>query len=508
MPEVKITKFDGGMSDDMRQPFNNVGSLIKHFNVFDNPYKLTPYRSTEADTNDGSSATGMKQYDVRTFQLGSDGKVYGLGVNASGYPKVVSKASPLTGNWTLEATAEGDAARIPGCFIEWAGAFWFFETGKLCKWTIGGAVTYTTLGSGVGTVTPQGVIGSDNNLYVFYNSSNSSRIARINSSGTVYDGVFSNIPSNMRITSACRYGSYLAIGLATGNTATTAPTGRSTVFLWDMASTTTPSDVIDWGEGTLMCLGNVEGRLVGISDKYLSSTLGMTRGSMVIRMWSGGMPQVMKEIVANQSVTQGRFLNDVVVKNNKMYWVASVPFGLSTTTESTFNLGIWVFGRKNVNSNFTLSLDYIEEGVDTSNFKIVSFGAVGEYWFINHSADGSITRTDDTATYSFDSIYESQIFNNDNSSETKKLVGVTVFTAPMPTAGSITLKYRKDEESSWTEIFTHTTDDSISHSAINIESSGATLPQYKEIQFQITSTGGAEITGFKFKFDTILKDLY
>ena len=126
-----------------------------------------------------------------------------------------------------------------------------------------------------------------------------------------------------------------------------------------------------------------------------------------------------------------------VVKNNKFYWVASVPFGLSTATESTFHLGIWVFGRKNINSDFTLALDYIEEGIDTDNFKINSFGNAGDYFFINHSIDGSISKTDDAANYTHTSIYESQIFNNDDSSQTKKLIGIKVFTSPLPATGSV-----------------------------------------------------------------------
>src|ERR1700741_462834 len=98
MPEQsiiqKLTRFDGGISDDPREPILNAGALVKHFDVFSNPYKLTPYRSTVNDMNDGSTATGMKQYDVRHFQLGSNGKFYGLGKNALGYPKGVSKRTP------------------------------------------------------------------------------------------------------------------------------------------------------------------------------------------------------------------------------------------------------------------------------------------------------------------------------------------------------------------------------------------------------------------------------
>ena len=91
---------------------------------------------------------------------------------------------------------------------------------------------------------------------------------------------------------------------------------------------------------------------------------------------------------------------------------------------------------------------------------------------------------------------------------TKKLLGITVMTSPLPTVGTVILSYRKDEDSGFTEIFTNSTDDSIRHSAITIESSGATLPQYKEIQFRIESTGGAEITGFKFRSEEIPDDIY
>ena len=83
-------------------------------------------------------------------------------------------------------------------------------------------------------------------------------------------------------------------------------------------------------------------------------------------------------------------------------------------------------------------------------------------------------------------------------------------TEPLPTAGQVVIKYRKDEDlnddTTWTTIFTNTTDNSISHDAVNI--SGEVLTQYKEIQFRIESTGGAVITGLKYKYEFIDKQLY
>ena len=88
-------------------------------------------------------------------------------------------------------------------------------------------------------------------------------------------------------------------------------------------------------------------------------------------------------------------------------------------------------------------------------------------------------------------------------------IGVTVTNVALPSGTTITCAYRKDEETSYTTIFTNTTANSISKSAINITSSGANLPEFKEIQFRVSVTGGnGEITGIKFKFEVIEKDLY
>lgn len=517
--EQKISRFDAGIADDARTPVGSGAALIKHFDVFSNPHKLTPYRSVEADHATNVSATDAKQYDIYKPTLASTGLLYGLGKNTSGFPKVLRKADPTTGNWlssagsnAATAEGEGNAARITGCFIEWASAFFFLQgTNQIAKVALTGAITNSVSTTGTTIVTTaQGVVFG-NKLYIPYNN----KVFSVASDGsTVVDDVTPALPSDMRITSMSVWGNYIMIGMAYGTGVNASPTGRSKVYQWDGSSTSEFKDIIDWGEGALQCLGNIEGMICGVSNKYLETPSGLTSlalggGSMVVRLWGGGVPRVVKEIVGNQSVTLGRMLNEVVIKGNKMYWVASVPFGLSTSTESTHNLGIWAFGRKNQNSNFSVTLDYIANSlIDTSNFKINSFGNAGNYWFINHSADGSLAKTDDSATYSETSTYDTVIMNMDDSSVTKKLVGVTLYTVPLPTAGSVTVAYRADAETSYTTIFTFADDDGIRHSAINIESSEAQLPDFKELQLRVTSTGGAEITGLRFKAQIIEDDIY
>lgn len=483
-------------------------AFVKHFDIFSDKKRLTPYRSTEAETN-STSAANLGTFDLRHFTLGKDGKMYALGNDGSGHPQVFVKADPTTGLWAPDTTAAGSAVIVYGTFIEWAGAFWMFSgTTNVSKYVLS-TDTFTNTVATVGTITTNAhaVIGADDNMYMFYNN----KVVKVTNAGAVTDNVLANLPSDMRIVSACRWGSYIAIGMAYGTSATASPTGVSKVFIWDMVTTTTVNDVIDWGEGALMVLGNIEGRIVGVSNKYLETPSGLTslalgQGSMVIRMWAGATAQVQREIVANQVVTLGRFIRDVVVKDNKMYWAASVPFNGSTSTESTYNLGIWAFGRKDVNSNFALSLDYVQETIDASNFKIVSFGSAGSYWFFNVGAAGLVYKTDDTATYSNTSVYEHETIWDGK--ETGRIVGVTVTTEYLPSAGSITVKYMKDEETSFTTIYTDSTDNSLRHSAINIESAGITLPTYKRLRLRVESTGGAVITGIFWQREPVADDKY
>lgn len=489
---ISISNFAGGLVDDIREPLSNKFGICKHFDIFSNPNRLTPYRSTVAESN-STSAASLGLNHPRNFQLGKNGLMYALGDNGSGLAQVLQKADPTTGNWALATTAVGTGTTVYGSFKEWgtSSAFYMFTgTQAVSKWTIGSTFTNSVLALGVAiTSVAQSVVGADDNLYMFYNN----RVVRVTNAGVATDNVLTNLPSNMRIVSACQWGTYIAIGMAYGTSATGSSTGTSKVFIWDMVTTTTVNDAVDWGEGTLRVLGNIEGRVVGVSDKYLTTPAGLTslgigQSSMVVRMWSGAAPQVMKEIVANQTVPadSGTFANvttrfpaDVVVKDNKMYWVASVPLAPdSTSTESTYALGIWAFGRKNTNSDFALTLDYIEQAVDTSNFYINSFGNAGNYWFISYSAAGLVNRTDNATNFTFTSYWESPIINFvyglrhrllPSSSSVKKMVGITVTFDPLPSSGVVNMLYRRDAETAWTQIFTYTATSALFHSSIVIE---------------------------------------
>ena len=143
----------------------------------------------------------------------------------------------------------------------------------------GATIGVTTVANTSATITSvaQGLIAKDDNGYIFYNNI----VVRIYPSGTVQDQAL-KLPTNLKITSACNFGNYMAIGCAPISNFN----GVSKVFLWNLYSPDV-QEVIDWGEGELRVLESVEGMLVGISDRYLNNSTGAGRGSMIVQGYTG-----------------------------------------------------------------------------------------------------------------------------------------------------------------------------------------------------------------------------
>lgn len=485
--QFEVREFYNGIADDIRAGGANSFSVSKHFDIFSSPKRLIPYRSLEADTNDGVSSTGLKAYIVKDFVYASaSDKLYGLGQNGSGQTKIVYKAAAASGNWTVPASSEGNGAVKNGCFVEYKDYLWGFQgTNQVWKWgLLSGTPSITnSVGTVASTITSvaNGVIAKDDQLYLPYNNV----IARITAAGTLVDSALT-LPTNFKITSICNYGNYLAIACAPISTYN----GISRVFLWNLTSTEV-QESIDWGEGEIRVLETIEGMLVGVTDRYLNNAVGAGNGSMVVQVYSGGSPQTVKEVFTRALV--GKTVpTSKAVKNNRLFWAAKI---MTNTAGSTYNEGIWSFGRKNVNYNHTLTLDIIDENIDTDG--IQGFGTAGNYFFIAHSGDGSVDKTDDSVAYNFTSIYESLIVDFGDPNSDKTLQSLKVSFRALAAGESVTAKYRIDGATSWTTIGTASTDNDVSRSFVNIESTGAGFASGKEYEFRIESTGGAEITGLK-----------
>lgn len=479
---TSINNFSGGISDDPREDNATKFQVTRHFDVFSQPNRLIPYRDLEADTNDGSTSTGMKQYDVRDTQYASSSaRQYGLGKTGGGLTKIVYKADATTGNWTLPSSSEGNGGVQYGCFLEYKSKFWGFQ-GSTQVWSYDIAtLAITNTADTVGTITSvaQGVIAKDDNAYLPYNN----KLVRISPGGTVTDAALT-LPTNYKITSICNWGNYLAIACAP----ISIYNGVSKVFLWNLTSTDV-QEAIDWGEGELRILETIEGMLVGVTDRYLNNATGAGRGSMIIQVYSGGIVQVVKEVFT-QALTGKSIPLSKAVKNNRLFFAAKI---MTNSAGTEYNEGIWSFGRKNINYPFSLTLDVIDSNIDTDG--IQAFGTAASYFFISHSADGSIDKTNDSASYTFTSVYESQILNFGDPFSDKQLKKLHVAFRKLASGETLVAKYRVDGATSWTTIGTFNTVGGLSRTFLTIESTGAAFASGREFEFRLESTGGLEITG-------------
>jgi hypothetical protein len=353
------------------------------------------------------------------------------------------------------------------------------------------------------------VHASDGCAYFAYNN----RICRIDASGNFTDSILTLQETNLQVLSLAPYGEYVAIAASpiTG-------VGKSYALLWDRdSSVNNITTKINWGEGKLKVLDNINGALIGISDVLTDNSFGASNASIIIKTYTGADPEVIKEIKLNASASSSvpALTQSKQVKDSKLFFFGTIPTDRGTIT------GIHCVGRKLTTMPLAISTVVAEKNL-AANKSINGFISVGNFWWMSYNTDGSVSKTIDPAgtlasLYTTTSECVTQIFKEMSSSELKKLIGITVEFLPLPVNGSVKLSYRKDADSAWTDIFTYlgsgthtefgttgvSNTGTTSHSAINIESTGGNLPVYKEIQFRIQSTGNAEILGYNFETEAV-----
>jgi len=478
---TSISRFDGGISDDIREVALNKFGISKNFDIFTSPKKLIPYPST-VDDSAASSAIGALLFS-------SGGELVGLGTS-SGNVCLWFKTDPVSGAWASNRTAwKGAAGNVTyNLFIEFtngtAKTIYWCQGTSLSKalvadpWTL--SETFPT-GALSGAPTGQGLVHiKANKLFIPVGN----KIDTVNSSGTLALNQAPLISSNLTITSLAEYGSYLAIGCRD------LVGGESKVLIWDMVSTTIFIDQIPFGRDSLYVLNNLEGYLIGISSSP-STVFSTDQAKITIQSWAGGKPSLIKELLVEKAggiPTAQIYPNINFVKDNKLYFAAKLYDTVNT------HIGLWAIGRKNANYNFAVTLDRFAT-VDNSETSLISAIAIGNYFWFVHTANGTITMTkrgDFLAT----SIYESQKFNGElhgfDSSYVKNLVQASLTCDKLPTDATLTLKHRVDGATAWT---THLT---ISTATRLTEFLDKGIGDYRELEWKLESYKGAIPTSFSF----------
>ncbi len=490
--QVIINNFSGGISNDVREQSGTKFAISQHFDNTTSPQRLVPFRDSE---DDNTTQVGIMGFEWNGTNM------YGLGLTLSGGLKAqIYQKTGLTGVWSPATTAQsaGIAGMIGNCFKAYKGyTYQFVRSNSLDRWQIGGTYTdgyaglsFNAFTDGSGNVTNGVVHSKTDTLYIgYYSTGNGSRIFQDNNGTTT--NIALQLPTNVIVTSLAEFGSYLAIGCRPVNGA-----GNSKVFLWDMVSADV-TESLDFGVGDLWILANVEGRLVAVMNEAGSSDITFPKKKVYIKIYAGGSPTLFKTL-------EDMDLELFGLLGYKPYYsnINGLTFGLYSTGESV-PTGLYTFSRGAGGQEYQVTSSRLIHN-NTTITNLVGIYKVGDVVFTayNYVADTSsnVGRTENTEIYTNNAYYISQKFNDGDTSERKSLDAVSVFYPPLPSGASVTLSFRKDEETAWTTIFTDSTLNSVSHEALNIEPTATNFDPFKEIQFKIESTGGAEITGFKFLY--------
>lgn len=501
-----IDRFDGGIVNEPRHPDRNVCRMVTNFDILTNPKKMTPYRSSES--GDSAASTSQKQNFCIAYS-GSAWLLYALGVKSgAATAQVLTKVLTTGGSSDLGddswSSAIGNNESASGA-AHFELFVYYKKTGKIygarsnryiwCMEADGGAWTDAELDLTSFTNLAQGLVHSkDDILYVPYDN----KIAKCDNGN--WTAAALTLPSYYYISSICEYGNYLAIACAP-----LSGVGKSRVYLWDRDSAlTTLSENIDWGTEALKIIEEVDGYLIGIS---ISGGIGATGASAVLknkisfkRYISGGLTKEFDKLIGENTNTELPIFKQKI--NNRLFFMMRI------TLNGAIREGVWSVGRSSESAPFGVVHERTPNN-DTAlggTGRMKGFFFCGDYLFQSYLSDATtyaLSKTNDQATYAITAIYEKK-FNTINSRTYKKLIIAEVMTEPLPADGQVVLKYKKDEATTWTPIFTNTTNDSISYGAVR-DASSDNLAQYKELDIRIESYGGAEITGLYFKEEIIDK---
>ncbi len=480
-----ISTFNQGLSDDIRIQKKTVDDFAysKNFDVFSNIKKIVPQRELSIIA---SVITNKIKTVIRLNNgYSTNGYVAGLGiVVGTTKPKIFISANYDTSFTTWTAATNGESANTNGAittFVEYtnkAGAsyvYGFRGGSAVWRWKSDDGTAFTETFQSVSyTYTAQGIVHpADDVLYLPYDN----KIASLNDT-TWNATAMAGIPSNYTISSIVPWGNYLAIiGKSTSGYGTT-----SRMWLWDRdSSLTTFTDNIDLSEGVAFAAGNIEGNIIIaqiITKNFLPTIIKLTR-------YSGGTPQVFKQITTNATTQLNPDINWSAVYSNRFY------FSVDDTVGDY--CGLWSVGRYGINYSYGVCLEKSGDAVDAATIttSIHSFLLVKDYWIIPMFANGTnyVSHTTNT-TYFGSAVYETQKLSEGDITLKKLINGVSLAYESLPSGGTITLKVRTDANSSYRTIFTRNTAGETLYEANKCSDQSAIASLYKEIQFRIESTGG------------------
>jgi len=503
MTHVLINRFDGGIAEDKYAKNSNQAALIKHFDIYASPNRLTPVRALVTDT-DG-------QHEIGNLIAGSDGKLFGLGTNVDNPStdpgRIFSKATPASAWATLGNSDHGYAVDYR-VFMEYKD---FLFTANQSRYlgrhkrdgTAGGSDTYWDLTAYTNICNPI-VHPKDDIMYVGFDNK-----IGINNNGST-SIITTLIPSSLKITSLSWYGDYLAIACSpvsasgVGNASM-----RSTVYLWNRdTSLATLTESIDFGTGEIGILNNLDNVLIAVMQLGGSSANVLDRDAIQVKGYAGGAPFLIRELSTIRETTTHPYaqVNPRVdfIYRGRMYFSVSLVGGSSSPEV----YGLFSLGRSKATGEYAVTVER------SASASVIAAAAAGDFFATVEGTVGTVktstSSTSLTSAFTTTSLYESLVnpgMSTGDQPRLKRLISITVTYERLIASRTVSLEYKVDG-GSWIAVKTSiaSTDGITGYGATN-ESSGDLFEQGREFQFRVSSDGGAVITGLNYEYEVADRNL-
>lgn len=385
--EQKIDRWDGGMVNDPRDTRENTAKVVTNFDILTDSHRMIPYRDS-VDGDDGSSTSKKQNFCIATNGLYAYGRKSDTETAEILYKSLtITGATDLVGaTWAYTSNYQSsDSGTLNyNLFVYYKktnriyGArksryIWAYDPSGTVAWadTSKDLADYSDVFSTSFTHIAQGLVHSkDDILYVGVDNF---IIKNNNGTWTAGTAPALTLPKHLYITSLCEAGNNLAIACAP-----VSGVGNSVVYLWDRdSSLTTLSESIDWGEGLIKVLEEVDGYLVGIS--LVGGVGGVTgilfNDRVIFRYLSGNKAIKFSEFKGDYS-TQLPIAKQKI--GGRLYFMMSINLHGATRE------GVWSIGR-NPSGGFAI----VHERTPNNDTALTSgtlnnFFIVGDFMFISY----------------------------------------------------------------------------------------------------------------------------
>lgn len=501
MAKVIISRFDGGHAEDIRTTHTAECAESCNFDLYTSPHKLLPIRNSVAETS-SPSIDDVEMSDVGTTVVSGTTYLAAVGQESSVSNIVAfyTRDSGMNGVWSQQAVGAAGHTYVKGTlamFEEKAFAVGVNGTQyKLQRFD--GASTVTTVGTfSVPTsisVVPRPFVHPQDKILYFVVGNVISKW-----DGTTFTTYTDILPTGFTATSITDYGTYLAIAMRPIEGG-----GNTVCYLWGRdGSLTTLQGIIDFGEGELRVIENINNELVGlVYPTNISTFSSVYQNKVDIKVYSGGSVSTVKSVDLG---SQSNYNYLKLKKDGKLYFAVA---GTETCLWAVYKnkSGYWTVNKERYLYNgSTTAADTIQS--------VIGLNAVGDFFYIatfDQVGTARLMATDDSANFSNGAVYKTTINPgmpvSDRNAE-KILKAVKVFYTGKA-SGTITVKYLIDgKNSSDTTTFETILSESTSAEESYVNASqladGNAFGSGVEFQFQIESDNGVEIKSLEYEYDKL-----